>query len=108
MVDVVEPLGAVQIDDQVGAGATHAVADREMIVALVRRRRRDFEFGFSCFRSGGAWSPQALHRSQEGILCHASSPTRDMNPRCRRTGAAECECRPISPREPTNSGNFPT
>src|SRR6202140_2069937 len=50
VVDVVGPRGAVQIDDQVRAGATHAVADREVIVAIVRRRRRDFELGLSCFR----------------------------------------------------------
>ena len=34
-VDVVEPGGAVQIDDQMHAGAAHALADGEMVVTIV-------------------------------------------------------------------------
>ena len=34
-VDVVEALGVVQIDDQMHAGAAHAVAHGEMILALL-------------------------------------------------------------------------
>ena len=35
MVDVVEPFGFIKIDNQMGSGATNAVADNEMIVALL-------------------------------------------------------------------------
>ena len=34
-VDVVEPLGSVQIDDQVDAGAANAVAQRKMVDTLL-------------------------------------------------------------------------
>ena len=62
-------LGAVQVDNQVHAGATNAVANGEMIFVLkaftdfCRRRRGHFQFGLSNFLSGGAWNSQALHRS---------------------------------------------
>ena len=35
MLDVVEPLGAVQIDDQMHAGAAHAVANGKMILRMI-------------------------------------------------------------------------
>ena len=38
-IDVVEAFGPVQIDDEMHAGATHAVAHGEMILALLGRRR---------------------------------------------------------------------
>jgi hypothetical protein len=64
MVDVVEPLCTVQVDDQVCAGAADAVANREVIVcAIVRRRSRHIELRLPVFLSGGTWDPQALHRS---------------------------------------------
>jgi hypothetical protein len=68
MVDVVKTLGAVQVDDQVDAGAADAVAGGEMIERLVgRSRRRYLELGLSLFlsrgASGGTWDPQALRRS---------------------------------------------
>ena len=48
MIDIIEPFGAVQIDDQMHAGATNAVADGEMVLArkiqpaICRRRSRYF------------------------------------------------------------------
>ena len=52
-VDVVEPLGAVQIDDQMHAGAAHAVADREMVLTLVVDRRDDRDLGnLACLSFG--------------------------------------------------------
>src|SRR6185437_15335773 len=64
MFDVVEAFCAVQVDDQVDAGATHAVAYGEMILAVFvddcrRCRHRDLELGLSIFLSGGTWDPQA-------------------------------------------------
>ena len=41
VVDVVEPLRAVEIDDQMRAGAAHAVAHAEMIGAILVGFRRD-------------------------------------------------------------------
>ena len=109
VIDVVEPLGAVQIDDQMHASAANAVAGGKMIEAIVLgRRRRHFQFRLPVFLSGGTWDPQALHRSQEGVLAHAVLPNQNKNPRCRRTGATESESRSISPHEQTNSGEFPT
>jgi hypothetical protein len=35
MVHVVEPFGSIKIDNQMGSGAANAVADNEMIVALL-------------------------------------------------------------------------
>ena len=75
VLDVIEPLCAVQIDDQVHAGTADAVANREVIVAILRQRRRGHcEFGLPVFLSGGTWDPQALPRSQEGVLAHAVLP----------------------------------
>jgi hypothetical protein len=37
-IDVREPFGFVEIDDQMHAGATHAVADDEVILAIVDDR----------------------------------------------------------------------
>ena len=61
---VIEPVGLVQIDDEVCARAADAVPHHEMIVVLVgvNRERPDVVL------SGGTWSPQALPRSQEGIF----------------------------------------
>jgi hypothetical protein len=64
MIDVVEPLGAVQIDDQMHAGAAHALAQCKMIGPIIRRHWScDFELGFLCFVSSGTWDPKALRRS---------------------------------------------
>ena len=37
VIDVVEALGVVEVDDQMHAGAAHAVAVGEMILAILRR-----------------------------------------------------------------------
>src|SRR5262249_29427305 len=48
MIDIIEPFGAVQIDDQMNAGAANAVANGEMVLArkilaaFCRRRSRNF------------------------------------------------------------------
>ena len=75
VIDVIEVLRLVEIDDQMHAGATYAVADGEMILTILHRRwRRYCEFGLPVFLSGGTWDPQALPRSQEGVLAHAVLP----------------------------------
>ena len=38
-IDVVEPLRAMQVDDEMHAGATHAIARREMVYALIDSER---------------------------------------------------------------------
>jgi hypothetical protein len=64
-IDVIETSGAMQIDNQMHAGATHAIAIGEMIVTLViDDRLDDRDLGnLRVFLSGGAWIPQALIRS---------------------------------------------
>src|SRR5215831_13167921 len=93
MIDIIKPLGAMQIDNQMHAGATDAFANRKVVLgwvlgqilgckvlgALRGRRSRHFQFGFAVFLpgsacSGSAWVAQALHRSQEGVLSHAVLP----------------------------------
>src|SRR5262249_2722435 len=88
-----EPLSAVQIDNQMGAGALHAVAHTEVVFAILRRH--------SWHESGrflpGGTCHQALPRSQEGNLSHsvlhnqrskpsASEPARTA--KCRRISSA--------------------
>ena len=89
-VDVVEALGPVQVDDQMHACATHAVADREMIVALLDRRRRDHGnlifFGVSL--SGGAWSLRPFP-DRKRALGALRPPQPVIQPECRRAGASE-------------------
>jgi hypothetical protein len=63
----------MQINDEVHAGTADAVANGKMICAVFHRRRH-LEFGLSVFLSGGTWDPQALPRSQEGVLAHAVLP----------------------------------
>jgi hypothetical protein len=53
------------------ARTAHAVADDEVIFAIIENRRRGDGF---CFLSVGTWSSQALVRSQEGCLAHAVLP----------------------------------
>src|SRR5215207_9889245 len=72
-VDVVEAVRPVQIHDQVHAGATYAVADREMVLALLDGSR-SHDGDWSDFLSGGTWILQGLRRSQEGVLAHAVLP----------------------------------
>src|SRR5262245_18393881 len=64
-VDVIEPGGAMQIDDQMNAGAEHALADSKMVMAAVIDDRLDHgNLGnLRVFLSGGAWYVQALIRS---------------------------------------------
>jgi hypothetical protein len=77
MIDIVEMLRVVKIDDEMHAGATHSVSRYEVILALARNWR-------SCcrlvFLSGGTWDPQALVRSQEGVLAHAVLPNQEKEP----------------------------
>ena len=63
VLEVIEPLRAMQVDDQMHASAAHAFAKREMaLTVLLRRRSGHFQFGLVFF-SGGTWDPQALPRS---------------------------------------------
>ena len=73
-------IGSVQIDDQMYAGAAHAVAHGEVPFATLRGCRLHYSH-VSQALSGGAWRRQALPRSQEGVLAHwrppqPSDPTR--------------------------------
>src|SRR5262249_18812430 len=91
--DVVEALGPVQIDDQVHAGAAHAVANGEMAFAPLGRVALNHG-DVSDVLSGGAWSCQALPRSQEGVLAHVrppqpSDPTRVPMSGVRQANAAD-------------------
>src|SRR5690606_9516698 len=88
MVDLVEPLGLVEIDDQVHAGTAHAVPDHEMIVdELLREGIFAWNFGAArhkgraIFLSGGAWCPQARPRLEEGVFAHGVLPNQRSNPR---------------------------
>jgi hypothetical protein len=72
-VDVIEAIRTVQINDEVHASATHAVADREMVLALFDWSR-SYHGDWSDFLSGGTWVLQGLRRSQEGALAHAVLP----------------------------------
>ena len=86
MIDIIEALGAVQIDDQMHAGAADAIANSEVVLARVvlpafrRRRNRHFQFGLAVFLASGAWSVQAFHRSQEGVSAHAVLPNQGQQP----------------------------
>ena len=77
MIDVVEVLRVVEIDDQMHAGATHAVARDEVILTIVYDSRSRCRL---VFLSGGTWDPQALVRSQEGVLAHAVLPNQEKEP----------------------------
>src|SRR6185312_11823982 len=70
VVDVVKLAGLVEVDDEVRARAPHSVPHHEMIVTLLGLRRGRCDHNF--FLSGGTWSPQALPRSQEGVLLHSA------------------------------------
>ena len=77
VIDVIEVLCAIEVDDQVHAGAAHAVADHEVVFTVVNDRRNDSRL---IFLSGGTWDPQALVRSQEGVLAHAVLPNQEKEP----------------------------
>ncbi len=68
------------------AGATHAIARDEVILTIVYDSRSRCRL---VFLSGGTWDPQALVRSQEGVLAHAVLPNQEKEPEmpaCRRHG----------------------
>ena len=91
--DIVEALGPVQIDDEVHAGAAHAVANGKMPFAPLGGGGLDHG-DMSDVLSGSAWSCQALPRSQEGVLAHVrppqpSDPTRVPTSGVRQANAAD-------------------
>jgi len=108
VIDIIEPFGAVQIDNQMNAGAPNTVANGEMVFArkilpaFCRRGSGYFQFDLAVFLTSGTWSAQALHRSQEGVLAHAVLPNQGPEMPAHRRPVSES--RSISPREPTNSG----
>src|SRR5262249_60833066 len=71
--DIVQPLGSMQVDDQMHASATHTVANGEMPFAPLGGRSLDHGH-MSDVLAGGAWVRQALPRSQEGVLAHWRPP----------------------------------
>ena len=90
VLDVIEPLGAVQVDDQMHAGEADAVTYGEVVLAIVcsaiilRRRRRSCHFKLvflSSFRAvpGISPSPSPIARGRSGS-CRPPQPeirTRD-------------------------------
>jgi hypothetical protein len=54
------------------AGAAYAVPHDEMVFALFQSSRNSNRL--FVLSSGGTWDPQALPRSQEGVLAHAVLP----------------------------------
>jgi hypothetical protein len=70
-------LGIVEIDDQVHAGAAHAIADHKVVLAVIDDSRNWSRLDLL---SGGTWDPQALVRSQEGVLAHAVLPNQEKEP----------------------------
>ena len=97
-VDIVEPLGSMQIDDQMHASATNAVADGEVACAAFACRRLDHG-NVRDSSSGGTWTPQALPRSQEGVLAHRRPPQPSDPTRVPTSGATARECRSTIPYE---------
>src|SRR6516162_1996121 len=90
--DVVEAFGPVQIDDEVHAGAAHAVTNGKMPFAPLGGGGLNHG-DVSDVLSGSAWSCQALPRSQEGVLAHVrppqpSDPTRVPTSGVRQANAA--------------------
>jgi hypothetical protein len=81
MIDVIEAISFVDVDDEMNARTTHAISNNEMIAPRIRGHDTGIPF------SGGTWRPQALPRSQEGVLAHAVLPNQRANRR--RAGAAE-------------------
>src|SRR5215212_10389802 len=70
-------LRVVQVDNQMDAGAAHAVADHEVVFTLVHDCWSSSRL---LILSGGTWDPQALVRSQEGVLAHAVLPNQEKEP----------------------------
>ncbi len=103
MIDVVEPFGVVEIDDEMHAGAAHPVSHHEMIVACFGfgQRRRDDR---GIFLSGGTWGPQVHPQLEEGVRTHAVLPNQRSNPRRRRAGSTESE----TPLEQTQTWTLPS
>src|SRR5205814_6617120 len=77
-VEVVEPARVVDVDDEMNAGAAHAVPDDEVIVARVRDDSSNRDRPMLLW--GGTWDTQALPRSQEGVLAHAVLPNQRWEP----------------------------
>src|SRR6185369_17834579 len=84
MLDVVDIFGAVEVDDQMHAGAAHALADGKMVLTIiVGDWLDDRDLGnLLVSLSGGAWKSQALIRSQEGVLAHRRPPQPVIQPEC--------------------------
>src|SRR5947209_9873197 len=92
VIDIIETFGFKEIDDEMHPGAPHPVPHYEMIVpplGFERQRRGDRDV----FLSGGTWGPQVHPQLEEGVLAHAVLPNQRSNPRRRRAGSTESECR---------------
>jgi len=88
MIDVIQVIGLVDVDDEMNARATHAIPDNEMIVARICGVRSRHDTGV--LSSGGTWRPQALPRSQEGVLAHAVLSNQRANPPANRRRGSDC------------------
>ena len=76
------------------AGAPHAVADDEVILAIIDDRRTGaVATGLTFFRSVPG-VPKPLSDRKRAAWRMPSSPTRDVNPECRQAGVSESESRP--------------
>src|SRR5262245_1095870 len=85
VIDVVQPIGLVEVDDEMRAGAPHPVPHHEMIVALLGPYRsgglaRGARADRRVFLSGGTWGPQARPQLEEGVLAHAVLPHQRSKP----------------------------
>src|SRR5262249_51418048 len=106
VVDIVEPLGTVEIDNEMRACTTHPVPHHEMIVPLLGpdvsldQLGRYDRFGFL---SGGTWGPQA--RTQlEGGLTHGVLPNQISNPSAGKPALRKANAAGTDPKRTTRSG----
>jgi hypothetical protein len=79
MVEIVEPLGVIEVDDEMRASAPHSVPHHEMVRTLFANRRRCVDR--KILLSGGTWGPQAFSQLKEGVLAHAVLPNQRSKPR---------------------------
>src|SRR5262249_26383354 len=107
-IDAVEIFGSVQINDQMHAGATHAVAKGKMVLRF-RGHRLDDGNVSSLFSGGalGGAEPQGFARSQEGVLAHRRPPQPSDPTRVPTSGATASECRRSARSRTDHSGSTP-
>ena len=98
----------MQIDDEMHAGATHAVANGEMIIAILGRRRlRPLQRGALLFRA--VPELQSPSRDRKRAFWRHCRPPQPSDPtRVPASGVTASECRPTSPRTDRSQRLVPT